>query len=61
MKPKDQKSSRDEKSISKDTAPKKKAYRPPKLVAYGHIREITKTLSVNSGTDNAVLPSKTGL
>ncbi len=58
MKPEHPKSSKDEKSIPKETAPKKKAYRSPKLVAYGHVREITKTVGLTGGGDTL---SKTGI
>ncbi|MBI3578241.1 MAG: asparagine synthetase B [Ignavibacteriales bacterium] len=57
MKPKDKKSSKDEKSISKNAASKKKAYRTPKLVAYGHIREITKTVGATGSNDGVTKTS----
>ncbi len=37
---------------------KKKSYKPPRLVVYGDIRELTQTLSTGAGTDNLVMMFK---
>ena len=35
--------------------PAKKSYKPPRLVVYGDIRELTQTLNKGLGTDSLVM------
>ncbi len=38
--------------------PAKKSYKPPQLVVYGDIRELTQTLSKGAGTDNLIMMNR---
>lgn len=38
--------------------PAKKSYKPPQLVVYGDIRELTQTLPMGGGTDNLIMMNR---